>query len=292
MISPTKIIIGTANFNRKYGILNNISNYKDVKKILNYSRKKKIKFLETSKDYGQNFNKKIQFKSKNILKDFKLFKKIDLEHNYFSTGNVIKKVMNYLYEKKKYKRCYGVVIRKPNLLLNAKGQKLFNLLINLKKNKNLSKIGITIYDTKNLKRVINNLKIDFIQLPYNFLNYQTFETVKKLIKNRKIEIHLRSIFLQGLLLKQAQQLPSELKQIRKYWSYIDDYLNSIGMNRYEACLNFATNSGADKFILGIDNVSQLKQVFKTKNFKKKLQRFSIKEKKLIDPVYWLKLKKR
>ena len=73
---------------------------------------------------GKILIKKYDSNLKIFLKDFKLFKKIDLEHNYFSTGNVITKVMNYLYEKKKYKRCYGVVIRKPNLLLNAKGQKI------------------------------------------------------------------------------------------------------------------------------------------------------------------------
>ena len=287
MISPNKIIIGTANFNQKYGILKNKLNYQNIDKVLNFSKKKKIKFIEFSKDYNS-----LKLKSKNFQKNFKSYKKIDLQDKYFSTGNTNDKILDYLFEKKKYNSCYGVTIRKPNLLLKTKGKKIFHLLNRLKKNKKISKIGITIYDTKNLNNIIKKFNIDFIQLPYNFLNYEVFNKTKKLIQKKKIEIHLRSIFLQGLLLKKNYELPIELKKLSKYWLYIDNYLDSIGTNRYAACLNFAINSGADKLIIGIDNVDQLKQIFQVKILKKKIKKFKIKEKKLIDPIYWLRFHKK
>ena len=34
MISPNKLIIGTANFNKNYGILKNKLDYKNIKKII------------------------------------------------------------------------------------------------------------------------------------------------------------------------------------------------------------------------------------------------------------------
>lgn len=287
MISPDKIIIGTANFNQKYGILKNRLNNQNINKVLNFSKKKKIKFIEFSKDYNS-----LKLKSKNFQKNFKSYKKIDLQDKYFSTGNTNDKILDYLFENKKYNSCYGVTIRKPNLLLKTKGKKIFHLLNYLKKNKKISKIGITIYDTKNLNNIIKKFNIDFIQLPYNFLNYEVFNKTKKLIQRKKIEIHLRSIFLQGLLLKKNYELPIELKKLSKYWLYIDNYLESIGTNRYAACLNFAINSGADKLIIGIDNVDQLKQIFKVKILKKKIKKFKIKEKKLIDPIYWLRYHKK
>ena len=75
------------------------------------------------------------------------------------------------------------------------------MLNQLKKNKKISKIGITIYDTKNLNSIIKKFKIDFIQLPYNFLNYEVFNKTKKLIQRKKIEIHLRSIFFTRSVIK-------------------------------------------------------------------------------------------
>lgn len=143
-----------------------------------------------------------------------------------------------------------------------------------------------------MKNIINKFNIDFIQLPYNFLNYKIFNRTKKLIKDKKIEIHLRSIFLQGLLLKKNYELPFELKQLSKYWLNIDNYLDSIDTNRFAACLNFAINSGADRLVIGIDNVDQLKQILKIKTSKIKIQKFKVKEKKLIDPIYWLKFQKK
>ena len=47
-----KIVIGTANFNQNYGLINSkIKNLREVKKILNYCRKKNIKYLDTSFSY-------------------------------------------------------------------------------------------------------------------------------------------------------------------------------------------------------------------------------------------------
>ena len=56
------------------------------------------------------------------------------------------------------------------------------------------------------------------------------------------------------------------------------------------CLNFAINS-VDKLIVGIDNVDQLKQIFKVKIKKRKLKIYD-QRKKLIDPIYWLKFHKK
>ena len=44
MISPKKLIIGTANFNTSYGILKNKLDYKDILEVLYYSKKKKFNF--------------------------------------------------------------------------------------------------------------------------------------------------------------------------------------------------------------------------------------------------------
>ena len=52
------------NFNQKYGILKNKLNYRNIDKVLNFSKKKKIKFIEFSKDYNS-----LKLKSKNFQRD-------------------------------------------------------------------------------------------------------------------------------------------------------------------------------------------------------------------------------
>jgi predicted aldo/keto reductase-like oxidoreductase len=285
MILSKKIILGTANFNQNYGLLNNKLSKKKAKSLLSFARIKKIKYLETSRDYRD-----LNFIPKKNLNYFCLYKKIDVSDKYFLNGNTENKLIKYLFMKDG-SRCYGVILRNPNFLLKKKNKKIFNILKKLQKKKLITEIGITIYDTKNLKKIVNIFRIDFIQLPYNFLNYKILQRTKKIVMNKKIEIHVRSIFLQGLLLKKAKSLPPVLSKLKKYWIMIDKYLNYINLNRYSACLNFALNSGADKIVLGANNKNQLKEIFKTRFVNFTLPKFIVREKKLIDPIYWLELKK-
>ena len=69
-------------------------------------------------------------------------------------------------------------------------------------NKKISeKIGISTYGTENISLMENkNIKYDIIQTSGNILDNRIFKFLK-LNSNIKKEIHIRSIFLQGLLLK-------------------------------------------------------------------------------------------
>ena len=51
-----KIVIGTANFANQYGIIpsKNKINRKEIKKIFNYARLKKINFLDTAYSYNND----------------------------------------------------------------------------------------------------------------------------------------------------------------------------------------------------------------------------------------------
>ena len=72
-------------------------------------------------------------------------------------------------------------------------------LENLKK-KYFKNIGISIYDPNCLDKFINNYDFDIVQCPFNILDKRLIRSgwYEKL-KNNKIKIHVRSIFLQGLL---------------------------------------------------------------------------------------------
>jgi aryl-alcohol dehydrogenase-like predicted oxidoreductase len=281
-----KLILGTANFNSNYGILNNKVSNNKIKSTLNYARKKNILFLDTSRDYKLSNIKYI-----NEYNNFKIFKKIDLDDIFFSKGNLEKNISTYLFGNKNSKlSCYAVTLRKPTKFFSYKGKRIISFLQKLKKNNKIKKIGISIYNAKNLKKIIKKFKIDFIQLPYNLTNLDTLKKTKKIIRGKKIEIHLRSIFLQGLLLKNKDQIPERLKKLKKYWSKLEKILEINGFNQISACLNHALSAKPDKIIIGINNKKHLDEILKIKIKKFKMIKLNIIEKKLIDPIYWSKLK--
>ena len=60
-----KIIIGTANFGNRYGILKEKAKLGQIKKILNNGHKLGLRYLDTSEDYN-SFNQ-IKKKQKSII---------------------------------------------------------------------------------------------------------------------------------------------------------------------------------------------------------------------------------
>ena len=167
----SKFIIGTANFYENYGLLNSKTSNIEIKKIIKLAKDKKIKYLDTAKEY------KSDLILKKYIKKFKIYKKINLE-NPFSK----KKILDYL---KENHAAYGVTLRKPGLLLKKNGKLVYNLLERLREKKIIKKIGISIYNTNKLKKIIDLFQIDYIQLPLNIVNKSVYQSAKEIIKKKK-----------------------------------------------------------------------------------------------------------
>ena len=152
------------------------------------------------------------------------------------------------------------------------------------------KIGISIYDFKTLETILNKkLKIDFVQLPYNVFD-QRFSN-KRLInklKKRKVEIHARSIFLQGLLVAQNIHLPKRLNKLGKAILKWNLWLSEKNINPVHACLDFVLrNKNIDKIVVGLNSINNFKDILKFKRTNANFDKFIIKiDKSLLDPRTW------
>ena len=108
-----------------------------------------------------------------------------------------------------------------------------------------------------------------IQAPLNILDQRLVEEgwLKKL-KKRKIEVHARSIFLQGILLLRHYQLPKKLKKLNKNWITWENWLKKNKLNSLQVCLSFVLNQRQlDGIVVGYDNRNQLNQILKLKQIK-------------------------
>jgi aryl-alcohol dehydrogenase-like predicted oxidoreductase len=79
-------------------------------------------------------------------------------------------------------------------------KKIINYLLELKKNGNVEKIGVSISRPDQLQPIMDCSFIDSIQLPYNFLDSRWDKIISdNQSKIKSKEIIARSIFLQGLI---------------------------------------------------------------------------------------------
>ena len=191
----SKVILGITQFGLNYGILNrhNSNKKKKLKQILKFSKKKGINSIYSSKYYG-NANRFLATVNLNYFKIYIKFKSQDLLKKNFSED----------FEKIKKK------LKKNNLILmldrfenlkNRERLKIYNILLDLKKDKKINRFGYSIYSFKNLKKICHKFKPNILQCPYNVIDRRLEEKkVLQFLKVNKIEIHVRSIFLQGLLI--------------------------------------------------------------------------------------------
>lgn len=283
-----KIVLGSANWGQKYGLsLSKKFSIPKINKVLRFSYSNKINMIDSAFIYGNTHNLLVNSNHKK----FKIITKV-----FFTKKNQKNEIENLfdklLKEKQKFKKSFfGLLIHNPNILNENNLSRLKKILDQLKNKKIIKKIGISIYNLNEYKKIIScGLKIDIIQIPINLANSKFVNTrFIQDLKKRKIKIFARSIFLQGLLLN--KKIPIGLKSEKNILRKIFD-LNKVNcLTNLEACILFLRSlTFVDYCIIGFSSIEQLKQIIKIFKQGKKIDTkpyIRIKNsKKLTDPRKW------
>ena len=282
-----KIVLGTANFNISYGLFKSkISNAANIKKILDFCFSNHINIIDTAIDYHKVEDVIGEVGCENFDIITKL-PKLD-KNNYISLDQLEKIISNSLLKLKK-NSLYALLFRDPKSILDFNHIDIWKFAKNLKKKGIIKKIGISIYNPKELDLVFNILNPDIVQTPYNLFDRRIEYSgwINKLFQ-QNIEIHSRSVFLQGLLLRKKNELPEKFLKYEKIWDTYQDWLKANNFTALEACINFILGKREiSKIILGIENITQLNEVLQIKE--KKINFDSWKNdiaEDLIDPRKW------
>ena len=285
-----KIILGSANFDQIYGIKKNFIKKSEIKKLFDLALKNKIKTIDTSPLYNKS-EKIIGLLNNNR---FKIISKIPKPPKNIKRENIkkwLKQNVMISLKNLKIKKFECLLLHNANSLLCKNGDEIYKGIRNMKINGFTSKIGVSIYDFNVLDKILKKFKFNLIQAPFNILDRRLVEKgwLKKL-KKRKIEVHARSIFLQGILLLKHNQLPKKLIKLSKKLMVWENWLKKNKFSSLQVCLSFVLNQRQlDGIVVGYNNTNQLNQILKLKQIKNNfsLPNLNIKDKKLIDPREWL-----
>ena len=291
MLFPkNKIIIGAANFGSDYGFVKDPINIdlKKARKIIKICNSYGISKIDTAMAY-HNSEKIIG----NLNEDLKVTTKLSYipgnKKNIVSEINL--RLKNSL-KNLKSKNIHSLLMHDSEQLISKNGKIIYETLLNLKSKGLIDKIGVSVYDEDLLQKILSLYNIDVVQFPCNYLN-RTFlnkALISKLKKN--IEIQARSIFLMGSLLNNNIKENQYLKKWHKIFEDINKWHRNNKISKIESCLSFvASKEYIDGSVIGIDNVTQIKEIVQIN--KLKIPKFffpAIKDKNLIDPRFWKKNK--
>ena len=191
---------------------------------------------------------------------------------------------------------YALLVHNADDLRGSGGELLFKTLQQLKSSGRVRKIGVSVYSSAQIEAVLKIFPIEIIQLPFNMLDQRLLASGKLAeLKNRQIEIHSRSTFLQGLLLMPPGELPSRFATFRGSIQRIHAEVTGHGFTMLEAALAFVlTRPEIDRALVGVTSRAQLVEILgaaekstaaaKTLNF----AGFAQSEEALLNPALWVK----
>lgn len=242
-----KILIGTANFIKPYGILSrgHCLDPMVVRQIIEISKKNNLRGLDTALAYGDLFS---VISSQNS-DELQVITKISVLERPQDTIKILKQ------QKQKF---YAILIHDPQNLNNVNYQ-IKNLISSLKDEFDSPKVGVSVYNEDEVIEFSQHYVPEIIQIPLNPFN-QSFnnESFKKMIEYNMIEIHARSLFLQGILLEKS--LPKKLEVLSPY---LEKFHQQIGhtCSPLNALLEWAQSlKWIDAWVLGVASAQQLEEI--------------------------------
>jgi len=256
-----KICLGTAQFGSSYGLTNKNKDLsvKEIGEILSLAENNGISFLDTAPTYGN-----AEYKLGNLeISDWNVVTKVKTG-NTISTNDSFYESVEASLNRLKIDNLYAVLIHNPKLFFDPQINRLLNQLSDLKEKGLIKKIGVSVYDSVEVDFILGNFDVDIIQLPFNVIDGRMIEnnTLDKL-KRRNIEVHARSIYLQGLLLMDTKDQIQQFGNWESIWKQLNSFCHDNKITPLEACLRYVLqNPKIDRVILGIDNYSQLEETIK------------------------------
>lgn len=263
----SKLILGTVQFGLDYGINNKKGkmSHEEVFKILSYASANGIDTLDTAYSYGDSEEKIGAFIKNNNI-DFKIISKVPA-----CQPEEVKRFLERELTRLNKDKIYGYLIHDFDNFRDNTG--LWSELEKFKKDGRVEKLGFSLYSPQELDYLLSaKFKIDIVHVPYSIFD-QRFHDYFSILKKNNIEIHVRSLFLQGLVFKPIEELHPRFQQLKDKLEILQNISRELKISISALCINFANlNYLIEKIIVGVDNLENLAENIKTLDYCKQVEK--------------------
>jgi hypothetical protein len=277
-----KIALGTVQFGLDYGITNHSGQVArdEVKDILDYAKTNNIDTLDTAARYGNSE----QVLGEIGVNNYRIITKTTPLKN--GVDGVIKGFHQSL-DNLNVGQVDGLLIHNIDDVKDRRFGDLFHKLNELKEEGLINKIGFSTYTPDQVYFLLENFDFDLIQVPFNVFDTRLIKGGQlQALKKKNIEIHARSVFLQGVLLS-FDSLSDYFSTWNEQFEQYQEMVREKELSLLEYALNFALKTQElDKILVGIESVNQLTDIVNAFKSDVDLKAFKIDDINLLNPNLW------
>lgn len=279
-----KLALGTVQFGVDYGVnQSGQTPIKEVENILQIASNAGIDTIDTAPTYGNSE----QVLGGVLTQDnWKIITKTTaLNDDIFPVSENFHQSLRQL----KVSSVYGLLFHRFDDVYNRNFRDLYDCFLMEKQYGTVKKLGFSVYTPEQIDFLLESYDFDIIQVPINVFDQRLIQNRQlKELKKRGVEIHARSIFLQGLLLNNTPQ-QDYFKPWKNNFNQYFTQLKNNNVSRLSAALNFAMGvEELDRIIIGVNTAQQLTELLNASQKIGNIQYtdFAIDDVNLLNPSLW------
>jgi aryl-alcohol dehydrogenase-like predicted oxidoreductase len=284
-----RLALGTVQFGLSYGIANSTGQVvrSEALDILNYAKNVGIDTIDTAIAYGESEQRLGEIG----VNDWHVITKLpEIPNNCQNLTQWIESRVSDSLGHLGVQTLSGLLLHRPSQLLDLGKEALWPTLLKLKSDGVVEKIGFSIYSPDELDKLWSVFKPDLVQAPYSIFDRRLITSGwLERMNEEGVEVHARSIFLQGLLLMDKNSRPEKFDKWSKLWKQWDGWLQENCITSLQATVSFAlSDSRISRVVVGVDSLSQFKEILSAEkiNISDFPEELSITDLNLLNPSQW------
>lgn len=266
-INSQKLALGSAQFGLPYGVANKTGKTPEaeVEKILQIGFDHGIDTIDTAIAYGDS-EKVLGTIGVNQFKVVTKLPACNVEPA--EVKNWVYKLLEGSLTRLRIDSLYALLLHNPRDLTSGLGEELAGVLSNLRSTGRVEKIGVSIYDPLELEAATGAFPLNIVQAPANLVDRRLERSGwLSRLNVQNIEVHVRSPFLQGLLLMPRHAIPSRFDRWSWLWDRWHGNLKELNISPLSPCLSYSLSlPHVDRVVVGVESVLQLRELIESASF--------------------------
>jgi len=282
-----RIVLGGAQLGLPYGILNGgeTLSREEVARILDTAVDRGIDSIDTAIAYGQ---------SESIIGEtsqnrFNIISKLPpLPVDISNVSEWVHSQVRGSLSRMKCPSLDALLLHRPQDLTGAQGAELYAAIGSLMAEKMIHRFGVSIYSPDDLKGIIDTFEIHVVQAPLNVFDRRILGVTDQL-SALNIEVHVRSVFLQGVLIASPQDRPHRFEPWSEHFALFDEWVRCSGVSAMACCIGFALQQpGIAKLVIGTTSAESLDEIMNSipNSVLEVPTHLQSSVEQLIDPRFW------
>jgi aryl-alcohol dehydrogenase-like predicted oxidoreductase len=230
------LVLGTAQFGLAYGLTNTRGRLSDeeVRQILEEARDGGVHTVDTARAYGDAVTRLgkwfaqigghwrvITKLTTDDLDDIELGTLLDRERRETGASRL------------------DVLLHRPTDLSGFSGRRLVEGLRQARTDQVVGSIGVSVYTVDDLTKSLSYMPdLDLVQIPGSVVDRRLVDSALVMeLHSRGVEIHVRSVLLQGVLMIPTEQLSARFGSLKPILTDIDRHATREGVTRLAVLIN-------------------------------------------------------